>query len=290
MGAPRQRAHRPAGAFGPRQVKRFAAAAAAAVLAFAAHAADPVAFVADLAGNATIEGEGKLTFLAELKPGTRLMLGSGATVAITYASSGAEYTVRGPGEFVVGASEVKAEKGGPPTKRIVTSVQDKATISRASQTATASLRMRSLPVEKPKRALEFPVDTRVATLEPVLLFHGEVPAGSEVTITDANGKAVWKAQAGAGTLKTGVKLSPATRYRWTVMTKKGALGEAQFETADAEAIRKVAQSKSAARSFSGRVMHALLLQEIGATQEAHEAWAALARERPDLPELSGLAR
>jgi hypothetical protein len=36
-------------------------------------------------------------------------------------------------------------------------------------------------------------------------------------------------------------------------------------------------------------MHALLLQDLGATQEAREAWAALARERPDLPELAGLA-
>jgi len=271
-------------------MNRLAAAAAAAFLALAAHAADPVAFVADIAGNASIEGEGKLAFLAELRPGTRLMLGTGATVAITYAASGTEYTVRGPGEFLVGAAEVRAEKGGAPSKRLVTSVQDKATISRVSQTATASLRMRGLPVEKPKAGLEFPVDTRVATLEPVLLFRGEAPAGSQVTILDANGNAVWKAEASSGKLKTGVKLSPATRYRWTVMTKNGALGEAQFETASADAIRKAAQSRSSARSFSDRVMHALLLQEMGATQEAREAWTALARERPDLPGLAGLAR
>jgi len=269
---------------------RFAAAATALLLALAANAADTVAFVADIAGSASIEGEGKLNFLAELRPGTRLMLGTGASVAITYASSGTEYTVRGPGEFLVGASEVKAEKGGAPTKRIVTSVQDKATISRVSQTATASLRMRSLPAEKTKSPLEFPVDTRVATLEPVLHFGKQVPVGSEVTITDASGKAVWKGQAKSGSLKTGVKLSPATQYRWTVMTSKGALGEAQFETAGADAIRKVAQSRSSARSFPDRVMHALLLQELGATQEAREAWAALARERPDLPELAGLGR
>jgi hypothetical protein len=37
-------------------------------------------------------------------------------------------------------------------------------------------------------------------------------------------------------VKPGVKLSPATRYRWTVMTPKGTLGEAQFETLSAEAI------------------------------------------------------
>jgi hypothetical protein len=37
-------------------------------------------------------------------------------------------------------------------------------------------------------------------------------------------------------------------------------------------------------------MHALVLQEMGATQEAKEAFAALARDRPDLPELAALGR
>jgi hypothetical protein len=34
----------------------------------------------------------------------------------------------------------------------------------------------------------------------------------------------------------------------------------------------------------------MLLQEIGAAQDAREAWAQLAEERPDIPELAGLAR
>ena len=271
-------------------MKRFLAAAAAGLFAVAAYAADPVAFVADISGNASVEGEGKLNFLAELKAGARLLLGTGATVAVTYASTGTEYTVRGPGEFVVGSTEVKAEKGGAPTKRVVTSVRDKAVIARVSQTATASLRMRSFPVDRSKGALRFPVDTRVATLQPVLLFGADMPAGSEVTLTDASGKAVWKGEAKPGELKTGVKLSPATRYHWTVMTPKGKLGEGQFETLGAEDVKKVAKSQAAARGFSDRVMHALLLQELGATQEARDAWAVLARERPDLPELAGLAR
>jgi hypothetical protein len=37
-------------------------------------------------------------------------------------------------------------------------------------------------------------------------------------------------------------------------------------------------------------MHAFVLQDVGATQDAKEAWSALARERPDLPELAVLAR
>ena len=37
-------------------------------------------------------------------------------------------------------------------------------------------------------------------------------------------------------------------------------------------------------------MYALFLQELGATQEAQDAWARLAQERADLPELSSLAK
>lgn len=39
-----------------------------------------------------------------------------------------------------------------------------------------------------------------------------------------------------------------------------------------------------AASIPDRVMQAFLLQDLGGTQEAKEAWAAPAGERPDLPE------
>src|SRR4051812_37611737 len=144
--------------------------AAAALLAATgiAHAAPPVAFIADLRGNATIEGDGKLNFLAEIEPGTRLLLGSGATASVTYASTGAEFTITGPGEFLVAASEVKAEKGAAPKKRSVMALPDPTVVSQVSQSATASLRMRSLSPGAAKGELEYPVDTRVATLQPVM--------------------------------------------------------------------------------------------------------------------------
>ncbi len=270
---------------------RTALAFAAAALSLAAHGADPVAFVADLNGSATIEGDGKVNFLAELPPGTRLLLGTGASVAVTYASTGTEFTVRGPGEFVVGPVDVKADKGAPPTKRVVMSLPNASVVARVSQTATASLRMRSIVPASAKAGLQFPVDTRVTTLQPVLRWQGNSARENvEVTLTDASGKEVWKGAAEPGAALPAVKLSPATRYRWTVMTPKGSLGEAQFETAAADAVAKAAKSRAAAKSFSDRVLHALLLQDLGAAQEAREAWAALARERADIPELAGLAR
>ncbi len=241
-------------------MKRVLAASACA-LALAAPAADPVAFVADLRGNATIEGDGKLVFLAELNPGTRLLLGTGALVSVTYASTGAEFTFGGPGEFLVTGTEVRADKGAPPTRRNVAVLRDPAVVARVARTATASIRMRSAAQDASKTPLEYPVDARIATLQPTLRWKGGEAA--TVSVVDAKGKEVWKGNAQPSMVRPAMKLSPATIYTWT---------------------------GAAARTFTDRVMHAFLLQDLGATQDAREAWAALSRERPDLPELAVLAR
>jgi hypothetical protein len=272
-------------------IARLAGALVAAA-ALAAYAADPVAFVADLQGNSTIEGDGKVSFLAELAPGTRLLLGTGATVAVTYASTGAEFTLRGPGEFLVSATEVKAERGAAPVRRTVSVLPDPALISQVSRTANASLRMRGIsPQSTSRMMLEYPVNTHVATLQPTLRWSGE-PTAEEfaVAITDPAGKEVWKGKVKPPEAKPTVKLSASTMYTWTVMTPRGAKAEGRFETVSAEAIAMVDKSRASAKSFSGRVMHAFVLQDVGATQDAKEAWSALARERPDLPELAVLAR
>jgi hypothetical protein len=239
-----------------------------------------------------LAGSGKLRFLAELVPGTRILLGSGASIAVAYASTGSEFTLEGPGEYLVTAVEVRVEKGAPPKRRVVPAIADPAVVARVSRSATASLRMRGVPVPAPiaRDTLEYPVDTRVATLQPPLRWRAE-PGGAPVTVSlaDASGNEVWKGDARPGGAAP-VKLSPATRYTWTVMTPGGVIGEARFETLPAAAMAKVAKSQGRMRSFADRVMHALLLQEIGASQDARAAWAALARERPDLPELDLLAK
>lgn len=268
-------------------MKRILAAIACA-LALGAGAADPVAFVADLKGNATIEGDGKLVFLAELGAGTKLLLGTGALVSVTYASSGAEFTFGGPGEFLVTATEVRADKGASPTRRSVTVLPDPAVVARVARTATASIRMRSAAPDAAKAPLEYPVDARIATLQPTLRWKAGEAA--TVSVVDAKGNEVWKGTAQPSMVRPSVKLSPATVYTWTVMTPKGVLGEARFETLPAQAMARAEKSRASARTFTDRVMHAFLLQDLGATQDAREAWAALSRERPDLPELAVLAR
>jgi hypothetical protein len=271
-------------------VRRALFVAIVLLVAIAAQAA-PIAFVADLRGNATIEGDGKVEFLAQLSAGTKLLLGTGATVAVTFAGSGAEFTLQGPGAFVVTDNEVRTETGAVPAKRMVTKIGDPAVLSRVSRLATASLRMRSAAPSAPGASvLEYPVDTRVTSLQPTLKWRGErLKEGYLVSVADAAGKEVWKGTSQPAMIKTGLKLAPGMRYTWSVATPKAAVGTAQFETLSAEAAARLPKSRPAG-SFAERVSYALLLEEVGATQEAREAWAALARERPDMPELAALAR
>ena len=252
--------------------------------------AGPVAFVADIHGVATIEGNGPLTFLAELPVGTRILLGSNATASITYAQTGAEFSIQGAGQFLVRAEDVVAERGSAPKRRNVAALSDTAVVARAAQTATASLRMRGLPSASTPALLEYPVSTKVSTLHPH--FRWRTTPGEEyvVAVQDAAGRELWKGPGKGQGARPELKLSAGTRYSWTVTGARGSVAEAQFETLPEEAMRRADRSRRATRTFGDRVMHALLLQEVGADQESREAWAALARERPDLPELPALAR
>ncbi|HTS85479.1 MAG TPA: hypothetical protein VMG61_10260 [Usitatibacter sp.] len=261
--------------------------------ALAASAAEPVAFVADVKGSANIEGDGRVNFLAELVAGTRLLLGTGAAVSIAYAATGAEFSMTGPGVFTVTESEVRADKGGKPVRKSVQALSGTGVVSHAASSAAASVRMRGIPVEAPapKTQLEYPLDTRISMLQPVLRWKGDPePKGYSVVVIDDGGKTAWKGMTVHPGVRVGAKLAAGMAYTWRVTGALGPVGEGHFETLSADSIAKVQRSGAAARTFSDRVMHAFLLQDLGASQEAKEAWAVLARERPEIPELAALSR
>ena len=269
-------------------IRSVAAAICLCLAAPGASAADPVAFVADVHGNATIEGDGKVRFLGELARGTKLLLGSGSVVVVTYAATGTEYTTRGPGEFSVTDGALTAEKGAAPQRRVVSRLSDPTVVASAAKLATASTRMRGLKVDEAALRLAYPVDTRITTLRPTLRWQGGSD-GMEVRVVDTTGKVVWKGKAATTMIVPDLRLQPGMRYTWSLVPAQGAATEARFETLGREAIARVERSQNAAKAFPDRVMHALLLQELGATQEAQDAWGRLAGERPDLPELANLA-
>ena len=259
----------------------------------AALAAPPVAIVTDVRGDAKESGAGRVSFLAEISPATILVMERGAHVTLMYTATGTEFILTGPGEFLVEASEVKAVKGVAPARRNVTVRPDSTVVARVAQSATASLRMRGLAPASPASKAPgpaYPRDTKVASLQPVLRWHGSASGAQALVVTDSDDKVVWRATTTGRSARMSVKLRPASRYRWSVFAGTAILGEAAFETLPTEAIAKAEKSRAAAKSFSDRAVHAILLQDLGAAQDARAVWAGLARERPEFPEPALLAR
>ena len=261
-----------------------------AALAFSAFA-QPVAFVTDIHGEVTVVGGARVAFLSELSPATRIAAPAGAKLAVLFFASGAEYVFAGPGEFAIEADQVKALSGAAPSRRAVSTRPSAAVMTQVVRTATASVRMRSVaPPAALKPGPAYPRNAQIATLLPQLRWNGEPGAqGYTLVVRSADGKEVWKGAAKSSPHRLPLKLAAATRYSWSV-TGQAPLGEASFETETADVVAKAEQSRAAAKTFPDRVMHALLLEELGAKHDAREAWAALARERPDLPELAALAK
>lgn len=265
---------------------------AAGLAAAAAAQSSPVAFVTDVQGDVRAGGK-PLAFLAELQVDQRVVLEKGARFTVLYAQSGSEFAAQGPAEVAVGAGELQGLSGTPPARRAIAQAPQLRTVQQVAQSATASVRMRSVPPPAPvvePAALQYPRDGRIATLRPVLRWSGPAgPKGYAIVITAADGKPAWSGTARASPFRLPVKLAGNAHYTWNV-TGARPLGEAAFETLDAGAAEQAGKHQAAAKGFPDKVMQALRLQELGATADAREAWAALARERPDVPQLATLAR
>ena len=255
----------------------------------AAYATDPVAFVSDTQGDVVLDGVGRPPFLAELLPGSRLVIAAGGGAAVMYVVSGEEYSLKGPGEFVVRTDGVKAEKGAAPSRRTTAIRVSAATLVHTSKAATASLRMRGAPAPKAGRSGPvYPVNARIASLQPTLRWIGEPDSEYSVVVTSAEGKDVFRGSAKGLSLRLPIRLTAGQSYFW--IYSGAARGDSRFETLPSDAIALAEKARAGARTFADRVILALVLQELGAIQDSREVWAQLAAERPDIPELAGLSR
>jgi hypothetical protein len=264
--------------------------AAFALAAVPALAAEPTAFVCDVKGEVSLNDGGRPPFLGELIPGSRLKLAAGAQAAVMFVVSGEEYTLKGPGEYVVGKDSISAASGATPAKRKLVAHADSAVIVQASKAGTASLRMRSAASPKPGPSGPLFPTGKIAQLQPTLRWGGDASLAYEVVVTSASGKQVYTGSAKGTSLKLPMKLVAGQSYTWAVVDKGGAPADARFEVLPSDAVQAAEKARAAAKTFNDRVQLALVLQGLGATQDAKETWGQLALERPDILELAGLAR
>lgn len=265
-------------------------------MALAAWAADGVAFITNMKGEIAVDGSPRPLLMSELAKGQKIVVGRESQLSVMFIQSGKEYFLKGPGEYTVGEREVTAGHGMPPTTRETAWRASNQVLVKVSQTSSASIRMRSLGTKKAeeKPRLVYPTQGAISSLQPTFRWALADPkVATEITLVAVGkeDKPICKGKSSAGSYKSPVKLQPDTEYAWTIAAAGADIGTGTFRTLPADAIEQVEKRKPSDRAdFSDRLLYALLLQDLGAIQEAREAWGKLAEERTDLPELSALAK
>ena len=257
--------------------------------------AEGIAFLSNLKGEVAVDGNARPILLAELSKGQRLVLGRDAQASVMFVTSGKEYSLKGPGEFLVKDNEVAASSGMPPMTRETAWRTSGKVLAQAAQTSAASVRMRSIVLPKADAAprLLFPTQGNVASLQPTFRWRAAdaKAQGEFVLLVAGQEKPVLTAKATNGMYRVPAKLLPDTDYVWAVSVAGDEIGTGRFRTLPADAVAQVEQRRPKDKAdFSDRVLFTLMLQEMGAAQEAQESWSRLAQERTDLPELSSFAK
>jgi hypothetical protein len=258
-------------------------------------AADGIAFITNMKGEVAVDGNPRPVLLSELAKGQRLTVAKDSQASVMFISTGKEYLLKGPNEFVVKDTELASTTGMPPTTRETQWKPSNKVLAQVAQTSAASVRMRSLSQPKPDTMpkLLFPTDTNVATLQPTFRWRAADPAmkGDFTLFIIGQDKPVHANKLAGTSYRLAAKLKPETEYAWTVVSGKDEIGSGRFHTMSSEALTHLEKHRPADKAeFSDRLMFTLLLQEMGATQEAQESWARLAQERGDLPELAAFSR
>ena len=269
-----------------------------------------IAFVTDVKGDAQI-GLVKATLMGELEKGARISCVKDCQVGVMYVVSGKEFIIRGPGDFIIGDADVTAKVGNAPTTRQTAWKVSSQTVTAVAKTASASIRMRSIDVKAisapplPDRLI-YPIDkTKVLSLQPdfrwqalnakgpyefELVASSAAPADAAVNRTP---KVIYKSKQTnlAVKLPANIKLQPDTTYAWQVNFGDANIAKSQFQTLPTHLLETTQRRKpDGTAGFSDWLLYALTLQEMGAKQDAQEVWGKLAKDRPDLPELSVMAR
>lgn len=277
-------------------IHRVVLVAALATAALCARAADGVAFITNLKGEVAVDGSSRPLLMSELGKGQRITVGKDAQMSVMYVQSGKEYVLKGPGDYQVGEREISSGSGMPPTARDTPWRANSEVLVKVAQTSSASIRMRSYSPVKPdaKPRLDFPTQGSVSSLQPTLRWtvpEAKGPLEVAIAVAGKEDKPVATAKVSGSSHRFPARLLPDTEYTWTLSASGKEIGSARFRTLPSAALQNVEKRKPAEKAeFTDRLLYALLLLEVGASQEAQDAWGKLAQERTDLPELAGLAK
>lgn len=272
-------------------------AACTAVAPAGARAQDGPGLVLDVQGAATLDGRGRVTILAGLAPGAEVSLAPGARVVVLDNASGRQYELTGPGAFRWTGSRIDMVRPGQLAVREPTVPAFRDVRVRTSRLAQASIAMRGNGDDGAVQ-LGFPVATWLTERPDAFRWTAVSNAtGYRFSLTDGTGRALHEARVKINTVELpgGIALEPGRTYGWQVIADlpdgKSIEGWTEFGVASPELRARIERARPAASaSFGDRVIHALLLEELGAREEARRLWAALSAERPGDTDLAERAR
>ncbi len=258
-----------------------------------AFAGDGIAFITNIKGEISVDGNQRPALLSELARGQKIVVGRNSEASVMYIQTGKEYVLPGPADYTVKDNEITGSVAMPPRTRETAWRASNKVLAQVAQTSAASVRMRSIgkpKVEEP--VLIFPTQGAVATLQPTLRWRGDAAKTEIMIMAVGQDKPLHQAKASGGSYRVPARLLAAdTEYAWTVSVAGNELGTGRFRTLSADTMAQVEQRRPSDKAqFSDRLLFALMLQEMGAVQEARESWTRLSQERSDLPELAAFAK
>ena len=112
--------------------------------------ADGIAFITNMKGEVAVDGNPRPVLLSELAKGQKLTVAKDSQASVMFISSGKEYVLKGPNEFVVRDTELASTTGMPPTTRETQWKPSNKVLAQVAQTSAASVRMRSISQPKPR--------------------------------------------------------------------------------------------------------------------------------------------
>ena len=261
----------------------------------AAFGADGIAFITNIKGEVSVDGNLRPALLSELTRGQKIVVGKGSETSVMYIATGKEYVLKGPADYTVKDTGMSGSLAMPPVTRDTAWRTTNQVLAQVGQTSAASVRMRSIAKPKAEQpVMIYPTRGAIATLQPTMRWRADdaKAQGEVMLLAVGQEKPLLKAKASGGSYRVPAKvLLPDTEYVWTMTVAGNEIGSARFRTLRAEALAQVESRRPSERAdFSDRLLFALMLQEMGAVDEARESWAKLAQERADLPELAAFAK
>ncbi len=257
---------------------------------------DAAGLVLDVNGAATIEGRGRAAILAGLAPGAEVSLAPNARMVVLDNATGRQYELTGPGAFRWSAGRIEVIRPGQLAVREPAGAAFRDVRVRTARLAQASIAMRGAGDEGAVM-LAYPVATWLTERPDAFRWTPVSNAtGYRFTLTDAAGRVLHESRPriNAVDLPAALALEPGRTYGWQVVAEladgKSIEGWTEFGVASADLRSRIEAARPAPGvSFSDRVLHALLLEELGAREDARRVWAGLAAERPGDADLAARA-